>query len=971
MAVGFLIAGRRDPALDQLVGFFVNTLVLRVDLAGDPSVAELLSQVRTNSLAAYEHQDVPFEVLVERLNPTRSLTHHPLVQVVLGWQNLPWQNTGLVLGDLDVTPLSVDTTTARMDLSVSLAERWGTDGEPAGIGGNVEFRTDVFDAVSIETMVGRLEQVLIALTADPNHALSSIDVLDAAEHARLDEVGNRAVLACPAAVPISVPELFATKVAVAPNAVAVSGSGRSMTYRELDEASNRLAHLLIARGARPGERVALMSGRSADAIVAILAVLKTGAAYVPVDPSVPAARIEFVLADAAPVAAISTAEFAVLLTGFGGPVIELDSSLEIEPATTLPVVSPDDIAYLIYTSGTTGVPKGVAVTHHNVTQLLGSLDAGLPAAGVWSHAHSLAFDVSVWEIFGPLLSGGRVAIVPDARSATDLHAVLTAEGVTVLTQTPTAAATLDTRGLESTALVVVGEACPPEVVDRWASRGTMINAYGPTETTMCVAISAPLIAGAAGVVPIGSPVAEAALFVLDERLRPVPVGVVGELYVGGAGVASGYVGRPGLSASRFVACPFGGVGQRMYRTGDLVCWGADGQLRYRGRADEQVKIRGYRIELGEIQTALAAIEGVGQAVVVAREDRPGDKRLVGYVVGAIDPAVTRAALSTDLPAYLVPAAIVVVDAIPLTANGKLDVRALPAPEYSAGSHRAPVGVVEEILAGIYADVLGLERAGADDSFFDLGGDSISAMRLIAAINAALDTDLAVRAIFEAPTVAQLAPRIGVGAGRLAPLVAAARPAVIPLSFAQNRLWFLEQLQGPSAVYNLSTALRLDGALDADALRAALADVVARHESLRTLFVAPDGVPQQLVVPADRAEFGWERVDVTDWPAARQQAAIDAAARHAFDLTTEIPLRATLFRLAEEEHVLVAAVHHIAADGWSITPLARDLGGGVCRALRGAGPVVDRSCRCSTWITRSGSAHNSVTCTTATVPLPRR
>ena len=310
-----------------------------------------------------------------------------------------------------------------------------------------------------------------------------------------------------------------------------------------------------------------------------------------------------------------------------------------------------------------------------------------------------------------------------------------------------------------------------------------------------------------------------------------------------AGWRCGYVGRAGLTGSRFVACPFGGPGARMYRTGDLVCWGADGQLQYLGRADEQVKIRGYRIELGEVQAALAGCDGVGQAVVIAREDRPGDKRLVGYVTGTADPAAMRAQLAERLPAYMVPAAVVVIEALPLTVNGKLDTRALPAPEYrDADRYRAPASAVEEVLAGIYAQVLGVERVGVDDSFFELGGDSLSAMRVIAAINTGLDAGLSVRALFEAPTVAQLAPRIGGDGGGLEPLVAVERPAVVPLSFAQSRLWFIDQLQGPSPIYNMAVALRLSGGLDAEALGAALADVVGRQESLRTLFAAPEGIP---------------------------------------------------------------------------------------------------------------------------------
>ncbi|HZU49796.1 MAG TPA: amino acid adenylation domain-containing protein, partial [Mycobacterium sp.] len=733
VAVGFPIAGRRDPALDELVGFFVNTLVLRVELTGDPNVAELLDQVRARALAAYEHQDVPFEVLVDRLNPVRSLAHSPLVQVVLAWQN--WQSgdpsTGLGLGDVQASLLPVDTRSARMDLTFFLGERWGQDGEPAGISGVVEYRTDVFDAASIETLIERFKRVVAAITADPTQRLSSIDVLDAAEYARLDQVGNRAVLSQPATTPLSIPETFAAKVARTPDAVALTCSGASWTYRELDDASNRLAHLLIDHGAGPGACVALLFSRSAEAIVSMLAVLKTGAAYLPIDPAHPDARIGFMLADAAPIAVLTTEERAGRLDGHDLAVIDVnDPAGHSQPATPLatPAPIPEDIAYLIYTSGTTGVPKGVAITHHNVIQLIGSLDRGLAGPRqVWSQCHTYSFDISGWEIFGALLHGGRLVVVPEevTGSPDDLHALLIAEQVSVLNQTPSAVGVLSPQGLESTALIVGGEACPAELVDRWAPGRMMINAYGPTEATMWVTLSAPLTPG--GGAPIGSPVPRAALFVLDGWLRPVPVGVVGELYAAGDAVGVGYWRRGPLTASRFVACPFGGAGTRMYRTGDLVRWRADGQLDYLGRADEQVKVRGYRIELGEIQAALGGLDGVQQAAVIAREDRPGDKRLVGYVTGSADPAQIRETLAQRLPPYMVPVAIVVLDALPLTVNGKLDKRALPAPEYAdAAGYRAPTNAVEELLAGIYAQVLGTERVGVDDSFFDLGGDSLSA-----------------------------------------------------------------------------------------------------------------------------------------------------------------------------------------------------------------------------------------------------
>ena len=728
VAVGFPIAGRRDPALDELVGFFVNTLVLRVDLAGDPTVAELLAQVRGRSVAAYEHQDVPFEVLVERLNPTRSLTQHPLVQVMLAWQN--WQDNdsaaGLGLGDLEVTPLPVDTQTARMDLAFSLGERWTEAGEPAGIGGAVEFRTDVFDAASIGLLVERLRRVVVAVTADPARRLSSMDLLDEGEHAQLDGWGNRAVLTRPAPTPVSIPEVFAAQVARAPEAAAVTFQGRtpwttarrcSLAYRELDEASNRLAHLLAAHGVGPGQRVALLLSRSAEAIVAMVAVLKTGAAYVPIDPAQPDARMEFLLGDAAPIAAITTGGLAERLDGHDLLVLDIDDPrIDTQPRTGLPAPAAEDTAYIIYTSGTTGIPKGVAVTHGNVTRLLRSLDAQVGHVGVWSQCHSLSFDFSVWEILGALLGGGRLVVVPDAvvRSPEDLHALLIAEQVSVLSQTPSAFYALQTADarvpesgdrLKLQTVVFGGEALEPQRLATWLDRHResvrLINMYGITETTVHASVREIIDADVDSTVsPIGVPLAHLGFFVLDGWLCPVPAGVVGELYVAGGGLAVGYVGRAGLSASRFVACPFAGEeapGQRMYRTGDLVRWGADGQLVYLGRADEQVKIRGHRIELGEVQAVLAGLDGVEQAAVIAREDRPGDKRLVGYVTGSAHPGEMRAGLAERLPAYMVPAAVVVVDALPLTPNGKLDKRALPAPEYREGDrYRAPASAVEEI-----------------------------------------------------------------------------------------------------------------------------------------------------------------------------------------------------------------------------------------------------------------------------------
>ncbi len=733
VAFGTAVSGRPAdlPGADSMVGLLINTVPVRARITPTTTPADLLDQLQGTHNHTLDHQHLPLPEI------HRLTGHDRLFDSVFAYENYPVDAAALS----GVDGLAVTDITSREYNHYPLGVL-ALPGREIGV--RIEYDTEVFDAASIEQLMERFKRVLAAITADPTRPLSSIDLLDEAEHARLDEVGNRAALTRPATA-VSIPEAFAAQAARTPEAVALTCGQHACTYRELDEVSNWFAHLLADHGVGRGQRVALLLPRSPGATMAMLAVLKTGAAYLAIDPTLPDARIDFLLTDAAPIAAITTTELRPRLDGHELPVIDIDDPrIPTYPGTALPGPAPEDIAYLIYTSGTTGIPKGVAVAHHNVTQLLTVLGGYLPVDGVWAQCHTYGFDTSVWETFGPLLGGGQVVVVPDdvVRSPEQLHDVLVAEHVDVLTQTPSAVGALSPEGLESTALVVAGEACPAEVVDRWAPGRVMINAYGPTETTMVVLLSAPLTPGS-GAPPIGAPAPGAALFVLDGWLRPVAAGVVGELYVSGAGVTYGYVRRAGLTASRFVACPFGGDGTRMYRTGDLVRWRADGQLDYLGRADEQVKIRGYRIELGEIQTTLAALDGVRQAAVIAREDRPGHKRLVGYITGSADPAAVRAQLAERLPGYMVPAAIVALDALPLTVNGKLDTRALPAPEYAdTAGYRAPTNAVEELLAGIYAQLLGIDRVGVDDSFFELGGDSISAMRLIAAINTALDNSSA-------------------------------------------------------------------------------------------------------------------------------------------------------------------------------------------------------------------------------------
>ncbi|MCT7659991.1 non-ribosomal peptide synthetase, partial [Mycobacterium deserti] len=922
---GTTVSGRpaEVAGAESMVGLFINTVPVRARATPATTGAELLRQLADIAHKTLEHQHLPLSEV------HRIAGHETLFDTLFVYENYPIDRDRLNSADeLSIGAVRIHETTHYM-LVVQ-----ASPGAELGI--TVDYRADVFDSAMVETLCAQLRKGLAEIAADSARALSSMALLDGVEQARLVRWGDRRSTARPAAAEVSIPEALAAQVARTPDAPALSFGAESFTYRQFDDASNQLAHMLSRYGVGPGDCVALLFERSAAAIIAMAAVLKTGAAYLPIDPTLPAARVDFMLADAQPVAAITTTHLTDRLNSDIPIVVVDDPRIADCSHTWTAAPAGDDIAYIIYTSGTTGVPKGVAVTHRTVTGLLDSLTDD-PSGQVWSQWHSYAFDVSVWEIWGALLRGSRLVVVPEAAagSPADLHALLIAEDVDVVNQTPSAAAMLPSDGLDSVTLIVAGEVCPTELVDRWAPGRKMVNAYGPTETWYA-SMSAPLTAGS-DVAPIGAPVPGAAFFVLDRWLRPVPAGMVGELYVAGRGLGIGYWRRSTLTAARFVPCPFAGSGSRMYRTGDLVRWGDDGQLRFVGRADEQVKIRGYRVEPAEVAAVLSESDGVEAAVVIVREDRPGDRRLVGYVTGPADPAPLRARLAEQLPVHMVPAAIVVLDTLPLTVNGKLDTRALPAPDYSdAERYRPPSTPVEEILVGIYAEVLGVDRVGVDDSFFELGGDSLSAMRVTAAVNASLGTRLSVRTLFDAPTVDALASRVETSEGGLEPLARYDRPTTIPLSFAQSRLWFIDQFQGPSAVYNMSVALRLHGALDEDALRAAVSDVVDRHESLRTLFIADEGVPQQVVL-APGTGVGWQVADATGWPSDRLEEAVAAAARHEFDLATEIPLRAQLFRIDTDEHVLVMVVHHIAADGWSVTPLARDLGAAYACRSAGHGP----------------------------------
>ncbi|MFF3640054.1 non-ribosomal peptide synthase/polyketide synthase [Streptomyces sp. NPDC002564] len=945
--VGSPVAGRTDEALDDLVGFFVNTLVLRTDTSGNPGFGELVDRVRATDLAAYAHQDLPFERLVEALNPARVPGRQPLVQILLALQNTP--ASAMTLPGLTVDHHGVHPGGSKFDLSLSLTETRDADGAPAGLDGFVEFSTDLFDADTVGRLVARLLRLLADAAAAPGRRIGDFDLLTAAEHAELTD-GEGEGDATRAALPdATLPELFAAQVARAPEAPAVVFEDTTLSYAGLDARANRLARLLTRRGIGPEDTVALMLPRTAELPVAVLAVLKAGAAYLPVDPAYPADRIAYMLGDAAPALTLTTSGLASALPP-GTAHLALDTAdvsglpahdvTDAERRTPLRRTHP---AYVIYTSGSTGRPKGVVVTHTGVPGLLETRSTWRlgPGDRVLQFA-SFSFDAAFWEISMALLSGAALVLAPAdrLRPGAPLAGLAAAQGITHTLLPPSVLDVLAPDDLPSVrTLLVGGEASSGELVSRWSAGRTMLNAYGPTEITVCGTLSGPLSGTARPA--IGSSVPGMRAHVLDAWLRPVPAGVTGELYLAGAGVARGYLGRPGLTSERFVACPFGAPGERMYRTGDLVRRTADGELQYLGRADDQVKIRGLRVELGEIESALTARPAVARATVLVREDRPGDKRLVAYVVPAapdrgVDHARLRADVAGSLPAYMVPAAFVTLDALPLTPNGKLDRRALPAPDFAAASTgRAPRTPREEVLCGLFAEVLGADRVGIDDSFFQLGGHSLLATRLVSRVRTVLGAELPLAALFETPTVAGLSALIEDArpeSARPSLVARPERPDAVPLSFAQRRLWFLNRLESDGALYNMPVVLRLTGALDRDALRIALNDVVARHASLRTVFPDIDGDARQHVLDT------WDiSLPVTDTDEQHLPELLKEAAREGFDLSRELPLRAALFRLGESEHVLALLLHHIAGDGWSMGPLARDLGTAYAARLDGTAP----------------------------------
>nr|WP_042194612.1 non-ribosomal peptide synthetase [Kibdelosporangium sp. MJ126-NF4]CEL21436.1 FIG01294969: hypothetical protein [Kibdelosporangium sp. MJ126-NF4]CTQ95997.1 FIG01294969: hypothetical protein [Kibdelosporangium sp. MJ126-NF4] len=892
IAVGTVTSGRQRAELEQLTGFFVNTLVLRSTVADTGTFAGFVGEVRETVLEAFAHQDVPFEHIVDAVQPDRDTSRTPLFQVMVVLQNTP--DSAVNLPGLTAEDVDLPVVTASFDLTCEFRET------SEGLRGIITYNTDLFDTATVRRFTEHLAMVLEAAAADPHRPLDHLPTLTSSEQDQFAAWNDTAR----DITPMTFPELVEAQVARTPDATALVHDDGSMTYAELNARANRLAHRLVEGGAAPERIVAVMLPRSVDIIVAELAVAKTGAAFLPVDPAYPQARIDFMLADADPVLVLTSAQDCA---GDSGN-LTVDRRLE-HPA------------YVIYTSGSTGRPKGVVVSHAGLASFTAAQRAHYdvrPGDRVLEFS-SPSFDASVLELCMSLPVGASLVVPPPGPLLGEhLAEVLRDKRVTHALIPPAALATLPEEPLpDFRCLIVGGDACSAELVARWSTGRRMINAYGPTESTVVTSWSSPLTPGG-GAPPIGRPIWNTQVHVLDARLRPVPIGVAGELYVSGLGLARGYLKRPGLTAERFVANP-SGDGSRMYRTGDLVRWTTSGELEFLGRADDQVKIRGFRIELGEVESALRTHPSVRSCVAVVREDN-GHKRLVAYTVPEV-PADVRDFLGRSLPEYLIPAAFVALDDLPVSPNGKVDRSALPTPEIAADEgYVAPSGPVETALAAIWADVLGLPKVGVHDSFFKLGGDSILSIQVVARARQA-GLRVATKDVFLHQTIASMAPLVTV----IETTDDDRAPVVGPVPLTPIQRWFFAERHGNPHHFNQSHLVELTSEVDLDALRAAIGALLVHHDALRMRFAHADGVWTQENAPVTA-------VDVLQVVQDGDREAIADSVHASFDLGTGPLLKAVLFD-GPQPHLLVV-VHHLVVDGVSWRVLLDDLDTAYHQVLRG-------------------------------------
>lgn len=948
--IGSPTAGRNRRQLEPLIGMFVNTLVLRTNLSGDPTFRELLARVRQVALEANTHQDVPFEQLVGELVAERNQSYSPLFQTMFVLQNTPMPS--FEQPGLRIEPMEVDSGTAKFDLTLSLMPT----GE--GLSGALEYNLDLFEAETIQRMAGHLERLLESIAEAGEEKISTLTMMSEAEREQVLVEWNRTATDYPREA--SIQQLFEEQVERRPDAVAVVYQDRQLTYGGLNRMANRMARLLQKAGVQAGQPVGLCMERTPNLIVSLLAIVKAGGAYVPLDPEYPEERLTYIMRDTG-LSVLLTEEHLAAKLPVGGGTHELkvlcfdsaqdSAATESEDNLDVPFQS-EQLAYIIYTSGSTGLPKGVCVPHRGVVRLVkGTSYVEFSERERFLQFAPISFDASTFEIWGCLLNGAQlVQYAGGAATLEELGRTIREQGVTTLWLTAGLFHQFvdhrveDLKGVRQ--LLAGGDVISAphvrkllDVLD--AADGTFLNGYGPTESTTFATVSAQSEPDQVGAtVSIGRPIANTQVYVLDQRLQPVPIGVPGELYIGGDGLAQGYLNLPELTAERFVPHPFAEeAGARLYKTGDLVRYRGDGQIEFIGRTDFQVKIRGFRIELGEIETVLATHEAVRESVVIAREDVPGDKRLVAYIVldgDAVDQALNdvKQFLREKLPAHMLPSFYVNLEALPLTANGKVDRRALPAPERqhtdATDSYVAPRTPVEELLSSIWADVLQVERVGVQDDFFELGGHSLLATQLISRVRLTFGVEVPMRALFDAPTIAGLLAHVeqrAQGESRQeTPIPPAAQDGPSPLSYAQERMWFLDQFAPGAATYHIPVALRLQGELDTKSLERSLEEVIRRHPSLRTVFVTVDGQPVQRV--QEHAEWALPVVELSASSAEERgtelQRQLAEEAKLPFDLSAGPLVRATLFKRDAEDHVLMLTMHHIISDGWSMGVLVREI-----------------------------------------------
>ncbi|MDY7094186.1 MAG: non-ribosomal peptide synthase/polyketide synthase [Acidobacteriota bacterium] len=963
--VGTPVAGRHHLETEGLIGFFVNTLVMRAELEEDPSFEQLLGRLRSTALDAHAHQDVPFEKLVEELAPERDLDRSPLFQVMFVLQNAPEET--VELPGLELRPaLAAQGGLAKFDLTLQAQEQ-AEDGDEAVVL-DLEYRAAIFRPASMDRLLEHFEILLRRVVEQPERSLGEISLLSGAERRQVLEEFATAPRDYPRDA--TIPELFRRQAAATPQAPALAapspGGWETVTYEELERRSAALATRLAAAGIRRGDAVGVCLERSPQLIAAVLAVLRAGGYSVPLAADYPAERLRFMVEDTALQVLITEesvrAQLPEPLQALDAILVDdKDGSSKASSEATFEDVpcGPLDLAYVAYTSGSTGRPKGVATPHRAVVRLVREANfADLGAEQVFLQLAPVSFDAATLEIWGPLLNGGRLVLMaPGQPTPEAITATLAEQGVTTLWLTAGLFHLMVDEHVEGLApvrqLLAGGDTLSPRRVRRvleLADGPTVINGYGPTEnTTFTTCWPMTTVDDVGYSVPVGRPISNTTAFVVDGHGRPVPVGAMGELWTGGDGLARGYLGRPALTAERFVPDPFGGeAGGRLYRTGDRVRWVDGGWLEFFGRRDHQVKIRGFRIELGEIEAVLVTHPKVQRAVVVARATGSGaggagDKRLVAYVVPApggdgeateLTAGELRQALAEELPEYMIPAAFVILEELPLDANGKVDRKALPEPEMGSqdgAGFVAPRTQTEEVLAGIWSELLEVERVGVHDSFFELGGHSLLATQVMSRLRSALGVDVPLRALFEAPTVeglarqAERAQREGMGIAR-PPLEPVSRDGDLPLSFAQQRLWFIHQLEPDEVIYNMPLPLRVGGPLDVGALHRSLARIVARHESLRTTFPVVDGKPlQQVEAPRPMAVplVDLSGLDEAHREATGRELAWTEASRP-FDLAHGPLLRGQLVRLTADDHLALFSTHHVVSDGWSLGVLMQEV-----------------------------------------------